>query len=298
MVDLLRRRGVAAERIHVFSADGEDPAADLATREVPPADFWILEGTGARQPPAAPGPARGHALGRGHAASRTPGGPARVVRGRSRRLVPGDRLLVFVTDHGTQDAADPENNAISLWREKLTVKELRELLSRLAARRAGRDGDEPVLLGRVRRRDGWRHRRAVRRRLRLLLHDRAADGVRVLSRGPRPRQDGPRVPLHRGAGAQGHRRRGARRGARAGRHARRPAADERRLPGAAGRARGGRARDRGAGARGLAARGGLATRARTGSRRSACSTASAPRSAPSARAAWARSSSGRGSSRR
>ena len=131
MVDLLRRRGVAPERIHVFSADGEDPAADLATREVPPADFWILEGTSAGsrlRPPVRLVDTRwaGVTL-----------QPARQVdlrawfEGASRRLVPGDRLLVFVTDHGTQDAADPENNAISLWREKLTVKELRDLLSRL-----------------------------------------------------------------------------------------------------------------------------------------------------------------------
>src|SRR5947209_20245501 len=41
MVHLLRVRGVAPEHIYVFSADGEDPAADLTTRDSPPADFWL-----------------------------------------------------------------------------------------------------------------------------------------------------------------------------------------------------------------------------------------------------------------
>jgi len=45
MVDLLRRRGIPSERIHVFSADGEDPAADLATRHTPPPNFGLIEDT-------------------------------------------------------------------------------------------------------------------------------------------------------------------------------------------------------------------------------------------------------------
>lgn len=132
MVALLRRRGVAPERMDVFSADGEDPAADLTTRDVPPPDFWILEGTslGKRLRPqprlvdtrwagVTLHPARQAALRAWFEAART-------------RIVPGDQLLVFVTDHGTGDARDPENNAISLWQEKLTVRELRALLARLA----------------------------------------------------------------------------------------------------------------------------------------------------------------------
>lgn len=132
MVDLLGRRGFSPERIHVFSADGEDPVADLATRDVAPPDFWILDGTGIGsrlRPPVRLVDTRwaGVTL---HPARQT---ELRAwFEGASRRLVPGDRLLVFVTDHGTQDAAGPEGNAISLWHEKLTVKELRELVSRLA----------------------------------------------------------------------------------------------------------------------------------------------------------------------
>jgi len=133
MVHLLRVRGVAPERIHVFSADGEDPAADLTTRDSPPADFWLLEGTslGDRLRPQARiintqwagvtlHPARQAALREWFEAAR-------------KRIVPGDRLLIFVTDHGTGDRDDPESSAISLWGEKLTVRELKALLARLPA---------------------------------------------------------------------------------------------------------------------------------------------------------------------
>src|SRR5688572_19856060 len=45
MTQLLRQRGIPAERIHVFSADGEDPAADMATRDSPPQNFWLIDNT-------------------------------------------------------------------------------------------------------------------------------------------------------------------------------------------------------------------------------------------------------------
>ena len=133
MVHLLRARGVAPEHIHVFSADGEDPSADLTTRDSPPADFWLLEGTslGNRLRPQARlintqwagvtlHPARQAALREWFEAAR-------------RRIVPGDQLLIFVTDHGTGDRDDADNSAISLWGEKLTVWELKALLARLPA---------------------------------------------------------------------------------------------------------------------------------------------------------------------
>ncbi len=134
MVELLRRRGVAPERIHVFSADGEDPAADLTTRETPPADFWLIEDTalGNRLKPRA----------------QVVDTPWRAVKLHPARLddlrrwfeqagqaIPvGDRLLVFVTDHGGPARSGPGTGTISLWREQLTVRELRLLLDRLSSR--------------------------------------------------------------------------------------------------------------------------------------------------------------------
>ena len=45
MVELLESRGVARQRIHIFSADGEDAARDLAVRDALPDEFWLLKGT-------------------------------------------------------------------------------------------------------------------------------------------------------------------------------------------------------------------------------------------------------------
>ena len=131
MLDVLRRRGLAPERIHVFSADGQDPAADLTRRDVPPPGFWLMDGTGLgkRLRPLATltdtrwagvtlHPARQAALREWFEAART-------------RFSKGDQLLLFVTDHGTGDPKDPDNNAISLWQEKLTVRDLKALLARL-----------------------------------------------------------------------------------------------------------------------------------------------------------------------
>ncbi len=132
MVDVLHRRGVAPERIHVFSADGDDPAADLATRNPSPQDFWLIEGTslGNRLKPSVQlidtawqavklRPARLDGLRQWFDEARN-------------AMLPGDRLLVFVTDHGGRGGNDPGTGTISLWREQLTVRELRSLLDRLS----------------------------------------------------------------------------------------------------------------------------------------------------------------------
>ena len=130
MVALLRQRGVPGDRIHVFSADGADPAPDLATREPAPEHFWLLEGTdaGQRLRPASIVDTRW---------SDVPLQPARKdaleqwFTAAAGRMQAGDRLLLFVTDHGTGEGADVEDSAISLWHEKLTVRDLRALLARL-----------------------------------------------------------------------------------------------------------------------------------------------------------------------
>ena len=46
-------------------------------------------------------------------------------------MAPGDQLMIFVTDHGTGDPDHPENGAISLWHEKLSVADFKALLARL-----------------------------------------------------------------------------------------------------------------------------------------------------------------------
>jgi hypothetical protein len=131
MVRVLERRGVPRERIHIFTADGDDPEPDLAARDTQPPGFWLIAGTSTgrrlqprtelidtRWPDWSLKPARKAALREWFEAA-------------PRRLAPGDRLLLFVTDHGAGNTGDPDNGSISLWKEDLPVRELRELLALL-----------------------------------------------------------------------------------------------------------------------------------------------------------------------
>ena len=126
----LRSRGIPAERIDVFSADGEDEKPDLATREPEPQDRWLIEGT-----PVA------SALTQPQLTNTVWDGvklrPARLRELRKYfermgdKLRPGDTLLIFVTDHGNKDDDDPDNGTINLWNESLSLLEFRALLAHL-----------------------------------------------------------------------------------------------------------------------------------------------------------------------
>ncbi|TMA30711.1 MAG: hypothetical protein E6J79_21015, partial [Deltaproteobacteria bacterium] len=55
LLDVLFHAGVRPERVSVFSADGPDPAQDLAVRDVQPEpEFWLLRGTRLEHPLATP----------------------------------------------------------------------------------------------------------------------------------------------------------------------------------------------------------------------------------------------------
>ena len=131
MLGVLEARGVLRDRISVFSADGQDNTPDQAVRDTLPAGFWLLDGLPAANwlkpraelkdsvlPGVTMHPANKAALRKWFQTS-------------LERLGPYDWLLLFVTDHGTGNTGDPNNGAISLWREKITVKELRGLLDLL-----------------------------------------------------------------------------------------------------------------------------------------------------------------------
>ena len=131
VLQLLEATGVEPARIAVFSGDGADPTSDLATREgdLPP-DFWLLpKSVGSRlRPPIeyVDSKIEGFAL-----------RPATqdALRGwfeaEGTELASGDTLLLYVTDHGEKNKADLRDNSITLWGEKLSVSELRDLLATL-----------------------------------------------------------------------------------------------------------------------------------------------------------------------
>ncbi len=134
LLALLLQAGVHPDQISIFNADGSDPAADLAAREVQPEeDFWLLRGTRLE------GTLRTHIT---YANSEVPGARLEAAtkanirawfEGARQRLRPGDTLLLYVTDHGTKDPKGKGDSRITLWgdKEALAVSELRPLLAQL-----------------------------------------------------------------------------------------------------------------------------------------------------------------------
>ena len=130
MMQALRDRGLARDSIDVFSADGEDPKPDLVVRGGVDEDFWLIEGT-----------ALGLALRRDEATNSVWEGvklhPASTGELRrwfvkaGKEMRPGDTVFIFVTDHGSRNAEDPDNGLISLWNESLSLLEFRALLGYL-----------------------------------------------------------------------------------------------------------------------------------------------------------------------
>jgi thiol-disulfide isomerase/thioredoxin len=129
MVQLLEADGVRPQDIVIFSGDGADPKADLATREsATEAAYWLIPQTTALRPPivyvnsVVDGitlhPARKDAL-------------RAWFEDSGSSLRRGDTLLFYVTDHGHKNAQDLNNNSIVLWGEDLSVAELRELFAML-----------------------------------------------------------------------------------------------------------------------------------------------------------------------
>ena len=135
LVDLLTAAKIPADHITVLASDGSDPAPDLATREPDPENAWLLQGThvdpllrdlSSYENSVLPGMVLRPAT----VASLT-----RAVDELRGLLHPGDTLLVYVTDHGTQSHRDPTGNRITLWgrNESITVARLGALLARLPA---------------------------------------------------------------------------------------------------------------------------------------------------------------------
>lgn len=130
----LGRSGVAPSRITVLSSDGEDPATDLAVREVRAGEGSdLLEGTrleGSHGRPMETVSTRIDGV-RLEAATRRSLERWFATRGRSLRA--GDTLFLYVTDHGTRGKKGAEGTRIVLWGrdEWIDRRGLDTLLARL-----------------------------------------------------------------------------------------------------------------------------------------------------------------------
>ncbi|MCX8071489.1 MAG: PDZ domain-containing protein [Candidatus Binatia bacterium] len=135
MAALLRAAGVPVENFTILSGDGEDAAADLAVRPRSRLGkrFWLVEhspGAAWLRPPLkfenstlAPFPLL----------PATRGVLASWFAQAKSRLKPGDTLFLFVTDHGTKNEENPDNNFIVLWGKdaRLSVEDLQALIAQL-----------------------------------------------------------------------------------------------------------------------------------------------------------------------
>jgi thiol-disulfide isomerase/thioredoxin len=133
MLDWLDAAGVPETHIAVFSSDGDDPAADLAVRELRPgSDAQLLDGTDLEGRLGRPVEYVSTQIDGVKLRPATPEQLAQWFDGEGRALRAGDTLLLYVTDHGTRGKPGPEDTRISLWnRESITVRELDALVAKL-----------------------------------------------------------------------------------------------------------------------------------------------------------------------
>jgi thiol-disulfide isomerase/thioredoxin len=130
----LGRAGVPSSHVSVLSSDGEDPAADLAVREVRAGDVAdLLDGTrieGSHGRPIETVSTRIDGVRLEPATRRS---LERWFATRGRALRAGDTLLLYVTDHGTRGKNGPDETRILLWGrdEWIDVRGLDALLARL-----------------------------------------------------------------------------------------------------------------------------------------------------------------------
>ncbi len=131
LVELLHLSGVPSSEITIFSGDGSDPAADLATRDsddVP--DYWLLpQGLGHYLRPTT---YVNSAVAGFDLQPATKSALQAWFTKQAQQLRAGDTLLFYVTDHGEENKKDLDDNTITLWQDdSLSVTELRELLRRV-----------------------------------------------------------------------------------------------------------------------------------------------------------------------
>jgi thiol-disulfide isomerase/thioredoxin len=136
MRELALSAGIKPENVTIFASDGADPAPDLSVHDPGERDLWLLHGTKLERPLAAP---------RKLVDSQIPGARLEPAKRQNiaawfeqakTRLVAGDVVFLFVTDHGKPGGADPLDTSILLWGgkdERLTARDLGAMIASLPA---------------------------------------------------------------------------------------------------------------------------------------------------------------------
>ncbi|MFO0757113.1 MAG: thioredoxin domain-containing protein [Byssovorax sp.] len=131
---LLLASGVMPDQISILSGDGDDPAPDLATREVQTEpEFWRLASTRVGRRLDNPVNTVSSSI---DGVKLTVASKANVgawFEREGHKLKGGDILLLYVTDHGTHPNNEPLDNRIMLWGkdEFINVRELGTLVRTL-----------------------------------------------------------------------------------------------------------------------------------------------------------------------
>jgi hypothetical protein len=131
---MLARMGVPDARVAVFSSDGSDPGQDVAVRQAQPEEeFWLLEGSRLEAPLRTPVVYENSTVEGTVLAPATQAELRTWFETTGKTLRPDDILFLYVTDHGTKNAKDLTDNAITLWGvgEQISVRELGSLLALL-----------------------------------------------------------------------------------------------------------------------------------------------------------------------
>ena len=132
LAQLLLANGIPGKRILVFSSDGTDPAPDLAVRDLQTEKyFWLIEDLAITRSLHQEIRYENSTLEGLEVHPATKEALTLWFELEGERLESGDTLLFYVTDHGTKNKEDLDNNAIVLWGEDLSVNEFKRMIARL-----------------------------------------------------------------------------------------------------------------------------------------------------------------------
>jgi thiol-disulfide isomerase/thioredoxin len=131
---LLTEAGIPEAQISILSADGSSPEPDLATRAIQgESEFWLLAGTRLERALRPRIQYENSEIEAAWLQAATRDNLRSWFEDAAVSLGKCDTLLLYVTDHGTPNKEDSNNNQITLWGEDeaIDVEELRALVNLL-----------------------------------------------------------------------------------------------------------------------------------------------------------------------